>query len=202
MILFAIRVSQSGQSLGEFQKTPEQIVSEIQQKLNLLCVHSPDGNVYDVIVQPGGFDFGGSSANINLETWLHLLRMRPWRVCMPKLRLSRLKDAGYDAFDFLSGRRDFKKYGYRYEVVAGDVTNRAGSQEHGCCAGRRCDRRPGRFCRVHVHARDKLGGRADHFARDGRFVFRRQNGIRPARRQEPDRLFPFTEISFGRSTIA
>jgi len=53
---FAIRVSQSGSSIREFQKTPEQIALEIQQKLNLLCVHSPDGNIYDVIVQPGGFD--------------------------------------------------------------------------------------------------------------------------------------------------
>jgi shikimate kinase/3-dehydroquinate synthase len=53
---FLIRVSQSGQSLHEFQKTPEQIALEIQQKLNLLCVHSPDGNIYDVIVQPDGFD--------------------------------------------------------------------------------------------------------------------------------------------------
>ena len=53
---FGIRVSQSGQSILEFQKTPEQIALEIQQKLNLLCVHAPDGNIYDVVVQPGGFD--------------------------------------------------------------------------------------------------------------------------------------------------
>ena len=53
---FPIRVSQSGQSICEFQKTPEQIALEIQQKLNLLCVHSADGSIYDVIVQSGGFD--------------------------------------------------------------------------------------------------------------------------------------------------
>ena len=53
---FPIRVSQSGQSIREFQKTPEQIALEIQLKLNLLCVHSADGSIYDVIVQPGGFD--------------------------------------------------------------------------------------------------------------------------------------------------
>ncbi len=57
---FLIRVSQSGQSLREFQKTPEQIALEIQQKLNLLCVYSPDGNIYDVIVQPDGFDSLGA----------------------------------------------------------------------------------------------------------------------------------------------
>ena len=53
---FAIRVSQSGSSIREFQKTPEQIALEIQQKLNLLGVHSADGNSYDVIVQSGGFN--------------------------------------------------------------------------------------------------------------------------------------------------
>ena len=56
---FAICVSQSGSSIREFQKTPEQIALEIQQKLNLLCVHSPDGNIYDVIVQTDGLDFLG-----------------------------------------------------------------------------------------------------------------------------------------------
>ena len=53
---FVIRVTQSGSSIHEFQKTPEQIALEIQQKLNLLCVHSPDGNIYHVIVQPDGSD--------------------------------------------------------------------------------------------------------------------------------------------------
>jgi len=53
---FPIRISQSGQSIGEFQKTPEQIALEIQQKLNLLCVHLADGSIYDVIVQTNGFD--------------------------------------------------------------------------------------------------------------------------------------------------
>src|SRR5271169_4616981 len=53
---FPIRISQLGRSTCEFQKTPEQIALEIQQKLNLLCVHSGNGSVYDVIVQPGGFD--------------------------------------------------------------------------------------------------------------------------------------------------
>ena len=53
---FAIRVSQAGSSIREFQKTPEQIALEIQQKLNLLCVHAPDGNIYDVIIQADGFD--------------------------------------------------------------------------------------------------------------------------------------------------
>ncbi len=53
---FPIRVSQSGHSICKLQKTPEQIALEIQQKLNLLCVHSADGNMYDVIVKSGGFD--------------------------------------------------------------------------------------------------------------------------------------------------
>ena len=53
---FMIRVSQAGQSNHEFQKTPEQVAFEIQQKLNLLSVHSPDGDIYDVIIQSGGFD--------------------------------------------------------------------------------------------------------------------------------------------------
>jgi len=57
---FGIRVNQSGQSIREFQKTPEQIALEIQQKLNLLCVHSADENMYDVIVQSGGFNFLGN----------------------------------------------------------------------------------------------------------------------------------------------
>ena len=52
---FPIRISLSGQSTREFQKTPEQIALEIQQKLNLLCVHSADGGIYDVIVQRDGF---------------------------------------------------------------------------------------------------------------------------------------------------
>lgn len=53
---FPIRISQIGQSIYEFQKTPEQIALEIQQKLNLLCVHSANGSVYEVIVQPAGLD--------------------------------------------------------------------------------------------------------------------------------------------------
>ncbi len=57
---FAIRVSPSGQSVREFQKTPEQIALEIQQKLGLLCVYSVDGKMYDVIVQSGGFDSLGA----------------------------------------------------------------------------------------------------------------------------------------------
>ena len=60
---FAIRVSQSGSSIREFQKTPEQIALEIQQKLNLLCVHSPDGNIYDVIVQSDEFESLGGFLN-------------------------------------------------------------------------------------------------------------------------------------------
>jgi len=58
------------------------------------------------------------------------------------------------------------------------------------------------FCRIHVHARDELGGRADDLARDGRFVLGRQDGIRFARRQEPNWLFSFAEIGFGRSALA
>jgi shikimate kinase / 3-dehydroquinate synthase len=57
---FAVRVNQSGQSIHEFQKTPEQIALEIQQKLNLLCAHLPGGNIYDVIIQHDGFDSLGS----------------------------------------------------------------------------------------------------------------------------------------------
>ncbi len=53
---FTVRVGQSGQFIREFQKTPEQIASEIQQKLNLLQVYTADGNTYDVIVQAGGLD--------------------------------------------------------------------------------------------------------------------------------------------------
>jgi shikimate kinase/3-dehydroquinate synthase len=58
---FAVRVSQSGQFIRDFQKTPEQIASEIQQKLNLLRVHSPDNQFYDVLVLPGGLDSLGAT---------------------------------------------------------------------------------------------------------------------------------------------
>jgi 3-dehydroquinate synthase len=57
---FSIRVSQSGLFIPDFQKAPEQIASEIQQKLNLLCVHSAAGTIYDVIVQPSGLDSLGT----------------------------------------------------------------------------------------------------------------------------------------------
>ncbi len=58
---FAVRVSQSGQFMGDFQKTPGKIAAEIQQKLNLLRVHTADGNFYDVVVLPGGLDSLGNS---------------------------------------------------------------------------------------------------------------------------------------------
>ncbi len=38
------------------RKTPEQLVSEIQQKLGLLCVHTSRGDAYHVIVRPSGLD--------------------------------------------------------------------------------------------------------------------------------------------------
>ncbi|MGA7605933.1 MAG: iron-containing alcohol dehydrogenase, partial [Anaerolineales bacterium] len=93
---FAIRVSQSGQSLGEFQKTPEQIVSEIQQKLNLLCVHSPDGNVYDVIVQPGGFDsLGGLLREHKLGNPVALIADETVASLYAEVAVKSIEGAGY-----------------------------------------------------------------------------------------------------------
>ena len=53
---FAIRISQDGESDHAFKKAPEQIALEIQLRLNMIRVHSPEGNMYDVIVQSGGLN--------------------------------------------------------------------------------------------------------------------------------------------------
>ncbi|MEW6402872.1 MAG: 3-dehydroquinate synthase [Chloroflexota bacterium] len=46
---FAMKINQEGKG-----KTPEQMASEIQQKLGLLRVHTARGDAYDVLVQPNG----------------------------------------------------------------------------------------------------------------------------------------------------
>ncbi len=169
MILLRFASASPDQSICEFQKTPEQIALEIQQKLNLLCVHSADGNIYDVIVQSGGFDsLGGFLRERKLGNPVAVIADETVANLYAEGAVKSIEGAGYKVhvISFPAGEK-FKKHRYRYEVVAGDVENWIGSQEHGRCAGRRRDRRPGRLCRVHVHARDQLGGRADHFACDG-----------------------------------
>ena len=82
-------VSQSGESIREFQKTPEQIALEIQQKLNLLGVHSADGNTYAVMFSPADLALSAISyANTNLGIRLRLSPMRPWQVYVLKARSS------------------------------------------------------------------------------------------------------------------
>jgi shikimate kinase / 3-dehydroquinate synthase len=95
---FAVRVSQSGQSIHEFQKTPEQIASEIQQKLNLLCVHSPDGNIYDVIIQHDDFDSLGSFLRDHkLGNLVAVIADETVASLYAEGAVKSIEDAGYDA---------------------------------------------------------------------------------------------------------
>jgi len=52
---FAIRVSQSGESIRDFKRRLIKCIGD-STKNKFIGVHSADGNVYDVIVQPDGLD--------------------------------------------------------------------------------------------------------------------------------------------------
>ena len=156
---FPIRVSQSGQSICELQKTPEQIALEIQQKLNLLCVHSADGNMYDVIVKSGGFDsLGGFLRERKLGNPVAVIADDAVANLYAKGVVKSIEGVGYKVhvISFPAGEKS-KNMDIVMKLWQEMLNNWLGSQEHGRCAGRRRDRRPGRLYRVHVHARDKLG---------------------------------------------
>ena len=95
---FMIRIDQVAVPDHEFRKMPEQIALEIQQKLGLLCVHVPDGNIYDVKVQAGGLDLLGSlMRERNLQSPVAIISDEIVANLYAGQTIQSIEAAGYDA---------------------------------------------------------------------------------------------------------